>query len=104
MLCSDLVQIEWQDIEGQECREIGILENLSLSGVGLFTGVPIPQDVDVHILGVEARLTGRVKQCRFRENGYIVGLELDEASRWAQQPGHEFVPEHLLDVSLLEFD
>jgi PilZ domain len=104
LLCSDLVQLHWQGDGGREYQEIGILENLSLSGVGLFTGVPIPHDVDVHIHGQEAQLTGRVKQCAFRENGYVVGLELDDASKWAQQPGHEFVPQHLLDVSLLDLD
>lgn len=104
VLCSDLVQVDWSDAAGHMCSEIVILENLSLSGVGLFTGVPIPLETEVHIHGQEAQLTGRVKQCRFRENGYVIGLELDEQSRWAQQPGREFVPEHLLDVSLLDLD
>jgi hypothetical protein len=104
LLCSDLVQVQWVNPSGERFYEIAILENLSLSGVGLFTGVPLPPDVDVHIKGSKTELVGRVKQCVFRENGYIVGLELDEASKWAQKPGHNFVPEHLLDVSLLELD
>jgi uncharacterized protein YuzE len=45
-----------------------------------------------------------VKQCTFRENGYVIGIELDEASQRMQRPGREFVPQHLLDVSLLELD
>jgi hypothetical protein len=104
LLCSDLVQVRWNDDNGRECGEIAILENLSLAGVGLFTGVPIPQDVTVRIRGHEKELVGRVKQCAFRENGYIVGLELDPDSQWAQQPGQEFMPQHLLDVSLLDLD
>lgn len=104
LLCSDLVHVGWYDTDGHTCSEIAILENLSLSGVGLFTGVPIPLECDVHLYGQDTQLTGRVKQCTFRENGYVVGLELDERSKWAQQPGREFVPEHLLDVSLLDLD
>lgn len=104
LLCSDLVQLSWKDTRGEHFQEVAILENLSLSGVGLFTGVPIPQDVDVRVAGAQAVLTGRVKQCAFRENGYVVGMELNEDSKWAQEPGQTFVPQHLLDVSLLDLD
>lgn len=104
LLCSDLVQLSWQDDLGRSFREVAILENLSLSGVGLFTGVPLPEDTEIHLAGVEAVLTGRVRQCVFRENGYIVGIELNDDSKWAQEPGCNFVPQHLLDVSLLDFE
>lgn len=104
LLCSDLVQVSWQDAKGDHFREVAILENLSLSGVGLFTGVPVPADVDIRLAGAHADLTGRVRQCTFRENGYIVGIELHDDSRWAQEPGRAFVPQHLLDVSLLDLD
>ena len=104
LLCSDLVQVSWQDARGAQFREVAILENLSLSGVGLFTGVPVPEGTEIALAGVEAILRGLVKQCVFRENGYVVGIELHEDSKWAQEPGQTFVPQHLLDVSLLELD
>ena len=104
LLCSDLVQLSWQDAKGKYFREVAILENLSLSGVGLFTGVPIPHNAEIRLAGVEAVLNGRVKQCVFRENGYIIGIELNDDSKWAQEPGCHFVPQHLLDVSLLDLD
>ena len=104
LLCSDLVQLLWLDPKGERCREIVILENLSLAGVGLFMGVPVAKGTEVQIMANELQLAGRVKHCLFRENGYIVGLELDSDSKWAQEPGREFVPEHLLDVSLLDLD
>jgi hypothetical protein len=104
LLCSDLVQVSWQNANGERFREIAILENLSLSGVGLFAGVPLPPGMKVDLAGSEAVLTGRVKQCAFRENGYVVGIELDDDSKWAQEPGCAFVPQHLLDVSLLDLE
>ena len=67
-------------------------------------GVPVAKGTEVQIMANELQLAGRVKHCLFRENGYIVGLELDSDSKWAQEPGREFVPEHLLDVSLLDLD
>jgi hypothetical protein len=104
LLCSDLVQLLWLDPDGQRRREVVILENLSLAGVGLFTGVAVPQGTEVQILANDLRLAGQIKHCIFRENGYVVGLELDANSKWAQEPGSTFLPEHLLDVSSLDLD
>jgi hypothetical protein len=102
LLCADLVQLTWSEASGKERREIVILENLSLAGVGVFMGVAIPEGATAQLLISELRLTGQVKHCKFRENGYVVGLELDADSKWAQESGREFLPEHLLDVSLLD--
>jgi hypothetical protein len=104
LLCSDLVQLVWTEPTGVRHREIVILENLSRAGVGLFMGVPVPPETEVQIVANDALLVGRVKQCSFRENGYIIGLELDAQSQWAQAPGADFLPEHLLDVTLLDLD
>lgn len=104
LLCSDLVQLRWCDPHGVRYQEIAILENLSLSGVGLFTGVSVPEGTEIQLLANHIQLIGRVTQCVFRENGYIVGLELDSSSKWAQKAGSDFLPAHLLDVSLLELE
>ncbi|MDQ2950055.1 MAG: hypothetical protein M3Y27_29650 [Acidobacteriota bacterium] len=104
LLCADLVQLQWVESGGTPYREIAILENLSLAGVGLFTGVAVPEGVEIQIVANDVQLVGHVKQCTFRENGYIVGLELDSKSKWAQAAGRDFLPEHLLDVSLLDLD
>lgn len=104
LLCSDLVQLQWVESGGAHYREIAILENLSLAGVGLFTGVAVPEGTEVEIVANDVQLVGYVKQCIFRENGYIVGLELDSKSKWAQAAGRDFLPEHLLDVSLLDLE
>lgn len=104
LLCSDLAQLVWLETNGTKRREIVILENLSLAGVGLFMGVPVPEGTAVQLVANDLLLSGEIKHCLFRENGYVVGLELDSESKWAQEPGSEFVPEHLLDVSLLDLD
>ena len=104
LLCSDLVQLHWGESDGSEHREIAILENVSVTGVGLFTGVPIPVETIVRITANDIELSGRVKQCIFRENGYIVGLELEPGSGRGERSNRAFLPEHLLDVSLLDFE
>ena len=104
LLCSDLVQLVWVAANGSRQREIVILENLSTAGVGLFMGVAVPEGTPVELTANDLQLCGRVKHCVFRENGYIVGLELDSESRSALGPGRDFIPGHLLDVSLLDLE
>jgi hypothetical protein len=103
LLCSDLVQLLWMGPDGLSRREIAILENLSDAGAGLFMGVPIAHGTEAQIIANDTHLTGQIRQCTFRGNGYIVGMELASQSRWAQAAGR-FLPEHLLDVSLLDLD
>jgi hypothetical protein len=104
LLCSDLVQLQWVDSGGASCQEIAILENLSLSGLGLFIGVSVPEGIEVQIVANHIQLMGRVQQCVFRENGYIIGLKLDSNFQWTQQPGGNFLPAHMLDVALLDLN
>ncbi len=42
----------------------------------------------------DGELLGTVRYCVFREFGYILGVELNENSRWSSQ---HYKPEHLLD-------
>ena len=67
-------------------------------------GVSIATGTAVKLVANDIQLIGQIQQCTFRENGYIVGLELESESKWAQEPGSVFLPEHLLDVSLLELE
>ncbi len=102
LLCADLVQLSWIQSNGLRSSEIVILENISAAGVGLFGGVPLPVNAVVELSSNTAALHGVVRHCVFRENGYIIGVELDADSRWAQDPRSGFLPQHLLDVSSLD--
>lgn len=98
LLCSDLVQLSWTGTDGSRHSEVVILENLSQAGVGLFTGVPLATGTTVHLALKDQTLTGRVRQCVFRQNGYILGLEISSPA------DGNLLPEHLLDISLLSLD
>jgi hypothetical protein len=104
LLCSNLVQISWMGAHRRFRKEIAVLENISKAGLGLalFVGVPLESGTELSILANGLELSGQVIRCVFRENGYIVGLELDK--RWTFVPGSvdRFTPEHLLDVNLLD--
>lgn len=98
LLCSDLVQISWIGSNDSRHSEIVILENLSTDGAGLFTGVPLPEGIAVQLAVRDRQLTGIVRQCQFRQNGYIIGLQL------TSPVAETLVPEHLLDPSLLALE
>ncbi|HEX4771595.1 MAG TPA: hypothetical protein VH351_12230 [Bryobacteraceae bacterium] len=104
LLCSNIVRLTWSEPSGERRAEIAILENMSLSGVGLFLGVHVPDGLEIKIAANEMLVSGVVRTCQFRENGWLVCVELDAESKWAQEPKSGFVPEHFLDVSLLQLD
>ncbi len=62
-------------------------------------GVAVPERTPVQLLANDLQLSGKVLYCRFRENGYLVGMQLD-----SNASGKDFIPKHLLDVSLLDLD
>jgi hypothetical protein len=98
------VRLTWSEPNGTRHAEVAVLENLSMSGIGLFLGVQVPHHSAVKIVSDDAFLTGSVRSCQFRQNGYIVGVELDAESKWVREPNSGFRPEHLLDVSLLDLE
>lgn len=98
------MQISWLESPERRRSEVAILENLSALGVGLFCGVKVPEGEPIEVATGDRLLKGIVKQCQFRENGYLVGVELDPESESSQETSADFRPEHVLDVSLLQFD
>jgi hypothetical protein len=103
-LCSEMVQLVWSGPDGLPHREIAVLENLSKASAGLFMGVQVPCGIKAQLLVSDAHFTGHIRQCAFTGNGYIVDLKFESPTKPAGLPGEGFVPEHLLDVSLLDLD
>jgi hypothetical protein len=100
LLCSHLIEVSWSGTNGHRRTEIGVLENLSREGFGLcvWLGTPFEQGTELSIVANRVKFTGCVTQCSARENGYFVGLRLAEPREWSDG----FVPNHLLDVTLLD--
>jgi len=99
LLCSDLVTVQWPDAAGMERKEFGVLENVAPGGASLLVGVPLPAGVAVRISAPPASFTGIARHCCYVTNGYLVGVEFDDSSRWSHEA---YAPEHLLDPCLLE--
>lgn len=101
LLCSDLVKIRWTGMGGESREEIAIMEDVSPLGASLFTGVPVPEGAALILLTPAMQSHGEVRHCATVANGFSVGVRLSAARCWLT--GMDYTPEHLLDLSQLDF-
>ncbi len=94
MLCADLVDFHWKDVNGRKKRGVANLEDISLSGACLQVDRPVPLGSVVHISYPSGELKGVVKYSVFRDIGYFLGIEFEAGVRWSQ---NNYKPQHLLD-------
>ena len=94
-MCSEFIQVSFWDERGREISEIGVLEDVSLSGVSISLNIPVS-------VGASARIHARdfdgqveVRYCEPGDYGYLVGVEFAHGYRWDEE---KWQPEHLLAV------
>lgn len=93
LLCAELVEVCW-DFGGIRQHRIANLEDISLSGVCLQLEKSIAPATEVNIRYGDGELTGTVRYCTYNEMGFLLGIALDQESRWSTQ---HYRPQHLLD-------
>jgi hypothetical protein len=103
LLCSDLIRLRWTEVSGAHREEIAIVEDLSPSGANLFMGVPVAAGTAVILCTQERHYPAAVCACAPAPNGHMIRIHVEEA--WAATAGGAFgyTPEHLLDVTRLDF-
>ena len=99
LLCAELIEVIWRDAGGREHRRIANLEDISVCGICLQVEDAIPTGTAVKLHYGEGILLGIVRYCRYREAGYVLGIEFDEAYQWSTTV---FRPKHLLDPRELQ--
>jgi hypothetical protein len=78
------ISVAWEDSAGNRKTQSGLLEDRSLSGVGISVVNPIPAGIKVKIWGRRRELAGVVRYCRRGGLKYLVGIRLDEEDEvWA---------------------
>ena len=95
-MCSDFVQVAWNNQQGKQCSDIGLIEDVTPEGLCLNLGVPLPVSslVRLHTKGFEGE--GEVRYCRPSETGgHLVGLEFVNGSEWDRA---KWRPKHLLTL------
>ena len=94
MLCADLVEIRWKDIEGEERKAIANLEDISHYGACLQLDMAVPLQTTIQIGYPTGQLHGRIRYCVFREIGYFLGVEFDPGQKWSKST---FKPQYMFD-------
>ena len=98
MLCSELVDVRWQDGQGRQREALANLEDISTSGVCLQMDHPLPPDTPLRILHHRGEFQGSVRYCFYREIGYFLGVQFTPGYAWSPDA---YQPQHLLDLQAL---
>jgi len=101
LMCADLVDIEWQDVEGGVHCGVANLEDISALGACLQVESEIPLRTTVRMTVMEVEYVGEIRYCVFRESGYFLGVQFEPGVKWDSRlfkPLHLFDPRRLLDV------
>lgn len=99
MLCADVIEVCWTDPSGQEQQAVGLLEDISESGVCFQLESAVPVGAEVTWESPNETFRGKVRYCVYREIGYFAGVEFPPELKWSEKA---FQPQHLLDVRNLE--
>ena len=94
-LCSEFVQVAWLDEQQNRFSHIGVLEDVSLSGMAVSVDLPIPvgRTVYLHARGFEGE--AQVRYCELGGYSYLVGMEFADGCGWDPKkwrPGHLYEP------------
>ena len=104
-----MVKVEWSE-GGNETRTVeAVLEDISAQGACVQVEEPIPAGAAITIsagcekagcgcLAREARFSGHVSHCEYRDYGYFVGIRLAEDTKWSSGV---FEPQHLTNLATL---
>ena len=90
-LCSEIVELTFEDQTGRIVRQTGLLEDLSKRGACLNLPIPLGVGRDVRLAANGFERGASVRYCELADDGYTVGLEFAAGSDWdrnAWKPGH----------------
>ncbi|MBI1357336.1 MAG: hypothetical protein GC160_23590 [Acidobacteria bacterium] len=88
-LCSELVEVVFEDQQGNTVSTVALVEDLSDQGLCVSSSLPVSPGriVRIRAEGLESR--GVVRYCELGEYSYLWGLELASGWRGEWQPHHE---------------
>jgi hypothetical protein len=93
LMCSELVEIAFQDQAGRWIRETGVIEDVGSNGLGVSLNLPVAVGRTVTVSNPRFRSQATVRHCEFEEYGYLLGLEFSGGFEWNRA---DWEPEHLL--------
>ena len=94
-LCSEFVQVAWLDDRENRISMVGVLEEVSPSGLAVSLDLPAPVGRTVHLNARGFSGEAEVRHCELGDYGYIVGMEFTGGGGWdlkKWRPGHLYRP------------
>ncbi len=95
LMCSELVEIAFEDQVGHWVRENGVIEDVGSTGIGVSLNLPVSVGRTVTVSNPRFRSQAKVIHCEFEEYGYLLGLEFSGGFEWNRT---DWEPEHLLHL------
>lgn len=93
LMCSELVEIAFQDQTGRWVRETGVIEDVGSNGLGVSLGIPVSVGRQVAVSNARFHSNATIKHCAPEEDSYLLGLEFSGGFEWDKA---DWEPEHLL--------
>ena len=94
-LCSELVDVSFEDDMGIAVKETGLVEDVSVDGMCLSFSLPVPLARAVSIRAEDFSGSGEVAYCEVCDYGYLIGLKFPEGAGW---DASRWLPQHLLPL------
>lgn len=97
-LCSELVEVSFDDQQGNSVTTVALVEDLSDTGLCVSSSLPISPGRLVRVRAEGLRGSGIVRYCELGDYSYLLGLELKPGWRNGWTPRHELPLSHLDDL------
>jgi hypothetical protein len=94
-MCAELVNILIRNEDQTVEEAIANLEDISRSGACVQLEAAVRVGADIEIVCSKCRFKGKVRNCRYVETGYDVGVAFDHPGDW---DAGRYEPAHLLPI------
>ena len=88
-LCSELVEVTFDDQEGNSVTTMALVEDISEDGLCVSSSLPISPGRIVRLCAEGMKAGGVVRYCELGDYSYLLGLELEPGWRGDWHPPHE---------------
>ena len=92
-MCSDLIEIRFEDQTGRQVIETGLVEDVSPAGLCVSLNLPVTAGCLVEFAAEGFSGRARVRYCELGDYSYLLGMEFSDGFRWDRQ---KWQPKHLL--------
>ena len=84
--CTDSVEVQWQDQKGRARKDLGSLEDISITGACVHLAYPVSFGTRLRIIYQSREFRGKVRYCVLRSGEHVIGVKFDPDCEWSPEP------------------